>query len=44
MEKECDGCCYRKTCDKDLSKCCYLVRRGCIISAQSKPSFINLQK
>lgn len=30
-ENECDGCCYRRTCDHDLEKCCYLVRKNCII-------------
>ncbi|MBP5421603.1 MAG: hypothetical protein J6Y78_04070 [Paludibacteraceae bacterium] len=26
------GCPYQCTCDKDLSKCCYLVGNHCIIS------------
>ena len=43
-EKQCDGCCYRRTCDKDLTKCCYLVQGGCIIGMQPRPSFINVQK
>lgn len=30
-EDFCDGCCYRRTCDKDLEKCCYLVRNECLI-------------
>ena len=32
----CDGCCYRKTCDHDLEKCCYLVRRECILNNENK--------
>lgn len=42
MCKECDGCCYRHNCNKDLSKCCYLhpVRRNDV----NNPSFIDLQK
>jgi hypothetical protein len=31
MKKECDGCCYRRTCNHDLEKCCYLVRNHCLI-------------
>lgn len=27
----CQGCCYRKTCDHDLEKCCYLVNNRCIL-------------
>ena len=23
----CDGCCYKRTCDGDLRKCCYLITR-----------------
>ena len=32
MEKNCDGCCYRQTCNHDLKKCCYLVKNRCIIN------------
>lgn len=42
MNKECDGCCYRRTCNHDPEKCCYLARREGIIG--NKPSFIDLQK
>jgi len=34
-EKFCDGCCYRRTCEKDLEKCCYLVQNQCIIEAKN---------
>lgn len=47
MKKEddfCDGCCYRRTCDHDLEKCCYLVRRECLINQQQNYSFINCKK
>lgn len=27
----CSGCCYRRTCDHDLEKCCYLVKKECIL-------------
>lgn len=27
----CDGCCYRRTCAHDLTKCCYLVAKKCIL-------------
>ena len=27
----CDGCCQRKTCSHDLEKCCYLVKKECIL-------------
>ena len=27
----CDGCCYRRTCSHDLEKCCYLVKKDCIL-------------
>ena len=43
-EEMCDGCCYRRTCDKDLTKCCYLVGHHCIVYERQKPSFINCQK
>lgn len=38
MKKEefCDGCCYRRTCNHDLEKCCYLVRNECAISEKFK--------
>lgn len=38
MKKEdfCDGCCYRKTCDHDLEKCCYLVQNRCIVEDLDK--------
>lgn len=44
MEKENvhDGCCNRNSCNQDLEKCCYMVRRECLIG--EKPSFIDLQK
>lgn len=29
----CNGCCYRRTCDHDLEKCCYLVRNHCILDS-----------
>lgn len=32
--KDCQGCCYRKTCDHDLEKCCYLVKNKCIIKGE----------
>ena len=32
--KECDGCCYRRNCDYDLEKCCYMVRNGCILTSK----------
>lgn len=38
----CDGCCYRKTCDHDFEKCCYLVGRRCIIHQQK--NYMNLIK
>ena len=41
-ETFCDGCCYRRTCNHEVEKCCYLVRRECIIN--NTPSFIDLQK
>lgn len=45
VEEHCDGCCYRRTCDHDLEKCCYLVtQRGCCINEQMNPSFIDLKK
>lgn len=35
MKKDdfCDGCCYRRTCEHELKKCCYLQTktRKCII-------------
>lgn len=35
MKKEvndfCDGCCYRRHCEHELEKCCYLVRNECKI-------------
>ncbi|WP_296882088.1 hypothetical protein [uncultured Methanobrevibacter sp.] len=37
---ECSGCCYRRTCDHDLEKCCYLVQNRCIIDNDSKSDFI----
>ena len=41
----CDGCCYRKTCDHDLEKCCYLVRQRCLIEQQPpQTKFITLKK
>lgn len=38
MKKEefCDGCCYRHTCNHDLEKCCYLVKRECLIKEPIK--------
>ena len=35
-EKEfCDGCCYRRTCDHDLEKCCYLIGQNrCILDGE----------
>ena len=41
MPDECNGCCYRRTCDYEFEKCCYLVRRECLTA---QPSFINVQK
>ena len=37
MEKEefCDGCCYRRNCNKDLEKCCYLVHNKCAITNEN---------
>lgn len=31
----CDGCCYRRNCNHDLEKCCYLVKNNCIIENYS---------
>ena len=45
MVKKCnphEGCCNRHTCTKDLEKCCYMVRRECIIG--ENPNFIDLKK
>lgn len=28
---ECDGCCYKQTCDHNLEKCCYLINHRCLI-------------
>ena len=42
IPEECSGCCYRRTCDYEFEKCCYLVRRNCL--ATQTPSFINVQK
>ena len=30
-EDFCDGCCYRRHCEKELEKCCYLVKKECLI-------------
>ena len=30
-ESFCGGCCYRRTCEHDLEKCCYLVKEECIL-------------
>lgn len=27
-----EGCCYRHSCEKDETKCCYLVGNRCIIN------------
>ena len=27
VPEECNGCCYRRTCNHDLEKCCYMIRR-----------------
>lgn len=34
-EEMCDGCCYRRTCSKDLEKCCYLSSGRCIVNEYS---------
>ena len=34
----CDGCCYRHNCDHDLEKCCYLVKKECILNSNKEPS------
>ena len=31
LKEECNGCCYRRTCDHDLEKCCYLVKNNCVL-------------
>ena len=31
-EDFCDGCCYRRTCDGDLTVCCYMVKNRCIVN------------
>ena len=39
-EKEfCDGCCYRKHCEKELEKCCYLVKKECLIKEGGKTDY-----
>lgn len=30
-EEHCDGCCYGKTHNNDLEKCCYLRKNRCIM-------------
>lgn len=32
--KQCDGCCYRVTCNHDLEKCCYLIKNECLIGEE----------
>lgn len=32
VEDFCDGCCYRRTCEHDLKKCCYMVHGTCIVN------------
>ncbi len=32
----CQGCCYRRTCDHDLEKCCYLVKNECILDINTQ--------
>ena len=36
IPNECDGCCYRITCDNDLEKCCYLSNDRCIVNEYTK--------
>ncbi len=43
-EEFCDGCCYRRTCDHDLEKCCYLVGGRCSLNKHPNPTFIDLKK
>ena len=33
---ECEGCCYRRDCDFDLGKCCYLSNGRCLINEYSE--------
>lgn len=42
LNDECDGCCYRRTCNHNKEQCCYLMNRD---NARGYvPDFIDLQK
>ena len=43
-EAFCDGCCYRKTCNNDLEKCCYLRQNKCVIYEKIGPIGFNNKK
>lgn len=30
--KECNGCCYRRNCNYDIEKCCYLSNGRCLVN------------
>ena len=34
----CNGCCYRRTCEHELEKCCYLITRNdkCMLMEDEK--------
>lgn len=36
IPSECNGCCYRRTCNHTYEKCCYLVGRKCVIKQYKK--------
>lgn len=34
------GCPYRNSCDKDESKCCYLVKRSCLLDSDDCEDYL----